>query len=287
MTIPLDKDGEYMNDRVAKLKRKMDARRRKRQDKKRPNKSVQRMRSEGQSLWDMKHDEEREDTIYSFDTVKDKSLQKPNTEPYFNRDTFIMQLLAGICFFLIIGILMQTSTPALDQVRHFVERQFKEEFEFDRVALWYEDLFGRPVALFPSQMEAVAPGDLEEQVPNQYALPASGTIKETFEQNGRGIYVETDLEEAVEAVRSGVVRYIGEDEEHEWGQVVVISHYDGGESWYGMLEDIYVNLYDHVDSGDVLASVSSHAEDEETGIYYFALKEGDVFIDPVDVISVD
>ncbi|UTR15462.1 M23 family metallopeptidase [Salipaludibacillus sp. LMS25] len=278
-----------MNDRVAKLKRKMEARRRKRQEKKLPYKSVQRqrLRSDNQSMWEMKHDEEREATIYSFDMVKDRSLQKPTTESYFNKDTFIMQLLAGVCFFLIIGILMQTSTPALEQMRHFVERQFKEEFQFERVALWYEDLFGRPVALFPTQMETVAPGDLEEQVPNHYALPATGTIKETFEQNGRGIYVETDLEEAVEAVRSGVIRYIGEDEEHEWGQVVIVRHYDGGESWYGMLEDIYVNLYDHVDSGDVLASVSSHAEHEETGIYYFALKEGDVFIDPVDVISVD
>lgn len=275
-----------MNDKVAKLKRKMDAKRKQRTYERKPVKLKHRIRSDGRPVYDIKHDEEREDTMYSFD--QSRELYKPETkgELFFRRDTFLMQILASICLFLVISILFQTSAASLDGTRQYIRTAFHEEFQFDQVALWYEDMFGRPLALVPPQLDMVAPGDMDGDSLDQLALPATGTVRESFEENGRGIFVETDLEESVEAVRSGIVRFVGEDEEGEWGRVIVIRHYDGGESWYGMLDDIHVSLYDHVDSGEVLASVSPHNEDN-VGVYYFALKEGDSFIDPIEVISID
>lgn len=265
----------------------MDAKRRQRKVKKVPEKPRTRLYGEGYPMWGMKHDEEREDTVYSFDEAKGIKAPQQDTEPFFRKDAFMMQVLASICLFLIIGILFQTSSPALEGARNYIRTSFQEEFQFDQVALWYEDLFGRPLALVPTQMETVAPGDMEEEFQDQFALPATGTIKETFDENGRGIFVETNVNESVEAVRSGIVRFIGEDEENDLGKIVIVRHYDGSESWYGMLESIHVNLYDHVDGGEILAQVSTQETNENIGVYYFALKEGDSFVDPIEVISLD
>ncbi len=285
----LDKEGKPMNQKVAKLKREMDAKRRQRTYDRTPEKIKQRVRSDGRPIYDIKHDEEREDTVYSFDHDS-KGLYEPKQkqEPLFRKDTFFMQILASICLFLGVSILFHTNATFLEVPKQYIQTSFQEEFEFDQVAIWYEEMFGRPIALLPTQMETVAPGDMdsEEEQLEQFALPATGKIRESFEENGRGIYVETEMEESVEAVKSGLVRFIGEDEEGEWGKVVVVRHYDGGESWYGMLDDIHVNLYDYVDSGEVLASVSPNDE-ESVGVYYFALKEGDSFIDPIEVITLD
>lgn len=282
----MDKDGKQMNERVWKLKKELEARRKKRQQRKMTHHTAQKIRDDGRPVWHLGHDEEREGALYSYEPGSAAPFQKSKTKPFFNKDTFIMQLLASVCFFLVVGVLMQTSSQALDGARQFVRHSFQQEFQFDRVAVWYEDLFGRPLALVPFQMDTVAPGDMED-LNEQYALPASGTIRESFQQNGRGIFVETAAEEAVEAVQSGIVRHVGQDEENEWGQVVVISHYDGSESWYGMLDNINVSLYDHIDGGDTLAHVSSPEGRTDVGIYYFALKEGDAFVDPADAISLD
>jgi len=278
-----------MADRLSKLKKEMAAKRRKRNNQKLPEKSKAKIRSNDYPMWGMKHDEEREETVYSFDSARGKEFSGPKreSEPFFRKDAFMMQVLASICLFLTIGILMQSTTPALEQPRNYVRSAFQTEFEFGRVAVWYEDLFGRPLALVPMQMETVAPGDMEEDIVEQYALPATGKIRETFHENGRGIYVETEPNDPVETIKSGVVSFIGEDQENNWGKVVVVRHYDGGESWYGMLDEIHVNLYDHVNEGELLAEVSSHEEDSSVGVYYFALKEGEAFIDPIEVISVD
>ncbi|MDG5786845.1 M23 family metallopeptidase [Evansella sp. AB-P1] len=275
-----------MKNRVNKLKRKIDAKRKRRKHS--PHYQVLRERDRrGEMIpFSVKHDEEREDTLYSYDNRNAYSSTKG--ESFFRKDRFMMQVLASVCLFFIIGIIVQSQTPVLEGARGYVEKSFQEEFQFSTVANWYENAFGHPLALVPPNLDTVAPGDIENDInENNYALPATGTVRESFQQNGRGIYVETVSNERVEAVRSGVVRYVGEDEANEWGKVIIVRHYDDTEAWYGMLDDISVKVHDHVDSGDLLGRVTSHEENEEVGIYYFALREGNRFVDPSEVISFD
>ncbi|SDZ03841.1 stage IV sporulation protein FA [Evansella caseinilytica] len=270
-----------MKNRVEQLKRKMDARRRMRRQS--PRRQSLRERGAEMLPYSVKHEEEREETLYSFDNRR--ALPEVKQEPLFRKDRFMIQVLASICLFFILGILFKSSSPAFEGARQFVQKSFQEDFQFGAAAEWYEETFGRPLALLPPQLDFVAPEDYKDD--DVYALPATGTVRQSFEQNGRGIFVETTADQQVEAARSGEVRFIGEDEAKEWGKVVVIRHYDGGESWYGMLDNISVKLYDHVQKGEVLGNVSPDAENNEIGVYYFALKEGDTFIDPFDVISFD
>ena len=273
-----------MRNRTNKIKRKMNAIRRKRKYPSQKQPIFQRGRNREMMPISISHEDEREEPIYTWNSSKQYSQHKQ--EPFFRKDRFLMQVLGSICLFFIIAIILQSSSSKFQNARGYVEKLFEEEFKFNVVANWYEDAFGRPLALFPTDMDVVAPEDFQHDE-NIYALPANGIIRETFAENGRGIYVETDSEEQVSAVKGGMVRFVGEDEEQEWGKIVVVRHYDGGESWYGMLENIKVELYDHVETGEVLGEVSPHEEKDSIGYYYFALKEGDTFIDPNEVIPFD
>lgn len=277
-----------MRNRVDILRKKMDEKRRKRKHS--PRQQVVRERDRGDRALDLspyaiRHDHDREDYYSSYDNRQAVPYEKD--EAFFSKDRFLMQVLASICLFFSIGIVLQSQSTALDGVRGFVERSFHEDFQFSAVAGWYEDAFGRPLALLPPDMHVVAPGDMNEEEPDVYALPATGTIRQSFEQNGRGIYVETSLDRPVQASLNGIVTFVGEDEAGEWGKVIQIRHNDGKESWYGMLDNISVQIHDQVESGDKLGYVSPHQDLEGIGVYYFALREGDTFIDPVEVIGLD
>ncbi|TMW71567.1 M23 family metallopeptidase [Alteribacter natronophilus] len=273
-----------MDHRVDKIKKLMEAKRRKRQ----PGRvrEGEKRRDRATVPWvQTSHDEARDETdFYRPQPRRVDEDGKP--EPFIKKERIMFQLLASICLVLVTAIIFSLPSGQFDQARQFMYNSFNQEFEFTAVADWYEGQFGRPLALLPAGMET-APGQEGAEVEYASALPATGTIAQSFAQNGRGIYVETELNETVEAVRSGIIRFVGEDEEQEWGKTVVISHYDGGESWYGMLENIQVNLYDHVEAGDLVGYVSPAGDNEEVGVYYFALKEGEAFVDPIDVIPLD
>ena len=117
----------------------------------------------------------------------------------------------------------------------------------------------------------------------QYALPAAGRILEKFEKNGQGIMIETGKGAPVGAMKEGMIRFAGVKE--GYGKTVIIQHSDKTESWYGNLDKIKVNLYDYIDKGKEVGTVaSSTGEDKTKGEYYFAIKKGDNFIDPNQVI---
>lgn len=278
-----------MNNRLNKIKKQMDEKRNKRKFRPEQRRVTARVR-EGRRppLYN--------DYYYNEDMIEDsyiptwdgRRIQSNEKETHLiKKDYFMMQVLGSICLLLVMGIIFQSSSAPFAGVKNVIQHSFQEDFQFTAVANWYEDAFGRPLALLPSEMDVVAPDHFDGGRNDIYALPANGVIRQSFADNGRGIYVETDLLEQVEAIRGGMVRFVGEDEEKEWGKVVVVRHYDGGESWYGMLDNISVQLYDHVESGDILGQVSPHDEKESVGVYYFALKERDTFIDPTEVISID
>ena len=279
-----------MNNRAKNLKRKAEEKRNKRKFS--PQKKSANSRGRQASPPPLFSDQ-----YYSGDMVEDTTFTRWDDRgrfqaeeaktPFIKKDYLMMQILGSICLLFAMGIIFQSSSGIFAGAKDLVQQSFQEDFQFTAMEKWYEDAFGRPLALLPPEMDVVAPGNFDGEGNNIYALPANGVIRQSFTENGRGIYVETDSQEQVEAIRGGMVRFVGEDEAKEWGKVVVVRHYDGGESWYGMLDNISVQLHDHVEGGDILGQVSPHDEKERVGVYYFALKERDTFIDPTDVISLD
>jgi stage IV sporulation protein FA len=212
------------------------------------------------------------------------SFENGNDEgnhPLFKKEVFLFKILASIVLFLVIGILFKENTATFAPAREFVANVMDKDFKFAAVSKWYEDNFGKPLALLPFNEEE-KPED-NTVVESEYSVPASGKILENFEKNGQGIMIETGKGASVEAMNEGMVSFAGVKE--GLGKTVIIQHSDQTESWYGNLDEVKVNLYEYVDKETEIGTVSDSAgEDKTKGKYYFAIKKGDDFIDPIQVI---
>jgi stage IV sporulation protein FA len=226
-------------------------------------------------------DEER----YGFQKMESYEVGpiEESNHPLFRKEVFIFKVLASACLVLIIAIMFRNQTPALDPAREFVTKSMNEEFQFAAVSDWYEGTFGKQLALLPST-EQEDPAVSETDSKQQYALPASGKILEEFGQDGQKITIETGKGAAVEAMNGGLVRFIGQQE--GFGQTVVIQHADKTESWYGNLNSIDVTLYQYIEKGTTVGKATDY-EDGTNSSFYFAIKEGEDFVDPIQVIQFD
>lgn len=196
--------------------------------------------------------------------------------PLWNKEQFLMKVLAAAALILLVAILFKDPSPKLDPFRAAVSNIMEKEFQFAAVAEWYENTFGRPLVLLPER-----PGQNVGDEDIQYAVPANGEILENFSSTSEGIIIQTLTDEEVAAVLDGTVTFAGNKE--NYGKIVIVQHVDGSESWYGQLKEIYVKNYDQVKAGQAIGVVYPTGED--TGEFYFALKKDERFIDPVQVIS--
>ncbi|SDI69832.1 M23 family metallopeptidase [Alteribacillus bidgolensis] len=196
---------------------------------------------------------------------------------------WVLQSLIAATLFLLIGILFQSSHPAFEGARQYITTSFEEEFPFAAATAWYEERFGSPLAFLPFQdnLENTPQQPVSEST-DSFAVPVSGTVAESFSENGKGIVLETGQDESIEAIKGGVVVHTGPHE--DWDLAVAVQHYEGGESWYGMMDNVEVKLYDHVSTGTVLGTVNT---EEGSGRFSLAIKENNEYIDPVDVIAID
>ncbi|MFB4162908.1 peptidoglycan DD-metalloendopeptidase family protein [Alteribacillus sp. JSM 102045] len=210
---------------------------------------------------------------------QEKEMDRPDKRG----GAWVLQSLIAATLFLLIGILFQSSHPAFEGARQFITTSFEEEFPFAAATAWYEERFGSPLAFLPFE------NNLDENHSQQvnestdsFAVPVTGTVAESFSENGKGIILETGQNESIEAIKGGVVVHTGPHE--DWDLAVAVQHYEGGESWYGMMDNVEVKLYDHVSTGTVLGTVDA---EKGNGRFSLAIKENDEYIDPVDVISFD
>ncbi|MCP3741229.1 peptidoglycan DD-metalloendopeptidase family protein [Rossellomorea sp. BNER] len=199
--------------------------------------------------------------------------------PLFNKEVFILKILGAGIMVLLTAIMYKNPSPIFQDARAYVEKTMESEFQFAAVSTWYEDQFGKPLALLPLSGEK---SKQSESVNKDYALPASARVVENFKSNGKGIMIETNKGETVDAMKGGLIIFAGKKD--DLGNTVVIQHDDKTESWYGHLESVDVKQYEKVKSGVKVGTVKGN-DSGKTGEFYFAIKKGDTFIDPIQVIS--
>lgn len=204
--------------------------------------------------------------------------------PLFSKEAFLFKILLSATLFLGVAIVFKQPNESLVTVREVIQQSFEQDFQFATVANWYETQFGKPLALLPEQQKDRSKQPAVQEQAEEYAVPATGRIVEPFTNDGKGVIIETDPAAMIDCIKDGFVVYIGERD--HLGKTVIVQHHDGSESWYGHLHEVDVALYDYIKSGDPIGK-SSHAENDESGLFYFALKRGESFIDPIQVISFD
>lgn len=212
------------------------------------------------------------------------SEEPEKSHPLFNRHAMLMQIMFSIILFLIVGIIFKNTGEHTAKAQNFIKHVYQDEFQFAAAKDWYEDKFGKPLALLPKDKQQKE--QKKEEVSEVFAVPANGKVFETFSTNGKGIVIETGKEEDVETAKDGYVVFAGKKD--DLGLTVIIQHSDEQESWYGNLKEIdkSIKLYNYVDSGTRLGKVSEN-EDGKSGKFYFAIKKDKSFIDPSKVIDID
>lgn len=246
-----------MDERRREMKRRL-------QSKKKANRT-----SSNQAAWG--YTTEREDDYYNFN-----SYDGEKHHPLFRKEFFLFKILAAVCLFLVVALVYKLPSEQLDTPRAYIDKAMNESIQFASISKWYETKFGKPIAFYPQKEVEQPPLD------ESYALPASGKITQTFEVNGEGLILETTKGAMVEAINGGKVIFVGK--KPDIGQIVIIQHENGSESWYGQLETFDVALYDEVQKGQQIGKVT-HSQDGEKGTFYLAIKQDGQFIDPKQVIS--
>lgn len=224
-----------------------------------------------------------EDEKYGFNNYSSYEPGKDEVvHPLFKKEVFIFKILASALLFLVIAIMFRENTATFAPAKDFVLKTMEQDFKFATVSKWYEDQFGKPLALLPFSGEENE-GKKNVVDKNSVVPVFSGKVLENFEKNGQGIMIETTKGAPVEAMNEGNVMFAGVKE--DTGKTVIIQHADQTETTYGNLEEIKVSLYEFIKTETVVGTASeSTGEDKTKGRYYFAIKKGDDFIDPIQVI---
>ncbi|WP_226036541.1 M23 family metallopeptidase [Aquibacillus saliphilus] len=195
------------------------------------------------------------------------------------KDTFITSLmmksiLAAVLFFGV-AIFMGTDSGWMQEPKQWTSNALTEEFPFASVNHWYQEKFGYPLALSPSQTQTA------DQIGP--TLPVNGTVSQTFEATGQGILIQTDDTSKVIAMDKGTVIFAGNDRSTK--KTVVVQHRDGSNTIYGNLSSINVHQYQFIANNEVIGEfVPSKANSSNV---YFAIEKDNQYLDPVKVIQVD
>jgi stage IV sporulation protein FA len=224
-----------------------------------------------------------DDEKYGFNNFPSYEAGKDDVvHPLFKKEVFIFKILASAVLFLVIAIMFRENTATFAPAKDFVLKTMEQDFKFATVSKWYEDQFGKPLALLPFSEEGKEDG--KAVVEKDHDIPVfSGKVLVNFEKNGQGIMIETAKGAAVEAMKEGNVMFAGVKE--DTGKTVIIQHADQTQSTYGNLDEIKVSLYQFIETETVVGTATeSTGEDKTKGTYYFSIKKGDDFIDPIQVI---
>jgi stage IV sporulation protein FA len=218
-------------------------------------------------------DEER----FGMDSYPSFEVSGDDDHPLFNKEVLMFKILCSALLTLAVAIIFKNTSPSLENTRALIQEAMSQEFQFASIANWYENTFDQPLALFPTK----SGNKSNFTATPDYAVPASGKVKESFDETRQGVMIETEAGADIEAINDGLVVFAGKKE--GLGNTVIIQHVDRTESWYGHLQTIDVTLYQPVSSGEKIGT--AQMTNEQAGQFYFAIKKDNHFIDPIQVIS--
>ncbi|SNZ11338.1 stage IV sporulation protein FA [Terribacillus aidingensis] len=188
---------------------------------------------------------------------------------------FMFRLIVSATLFFGTALYLQADHPFVEKTKATVITALTEEFPFATVNSWYQDRFGDPVAL--------KPGEEGAEVIEAQAMPVNGTVVQPFDESKEGILIESDQKSDVVAVDEGIVIFAGND--RDTGKTIILQHADKSKSIYGHLQAIEVNQYQRIDSNEKIGEFVPNEENAQS--IYFALQQGNKFLNPIQEAPVD
>lgn len=208
---------------------------------------------------------------------------RPQGNEFIRISPIYLKIFASLLIFMFVFWMMDSDRAEFDQVQSVIYEVMHQDIQTEQVVSWYRERVGDMPAFLPEIIERQPV--FSPQTEAAYYLPVStAQIKETFEENGQTITLNTTQPTAVYAVKEGWVTYVAR--ENQLGLTVKIDHGQGEESWYGNLEHVDIQLHDWVEEAKVIGTTDVD-QNQRQGMLYFGIKRDDMFIDPLAVMSFD
>lgn len=193
-----------------------------------------------------------------------------------NKNGTIFRLVVSVFLIISVAIIYRLPYSSLQPAKQFIGQVFRTDFPFAKNNAWISEKLGELYVLTPWKTVFKENNKVGEE-----SVPVSGKIRESFRKNGKGIVIETDLEQKVRAIEAGIVIFSGQD--NKLGKTIIIQQANGMNVWYGQLSALEVGLYDQVKKGDNVGQAANNSDDK-FGQYYFAIEKDNAFVDPMQVI---
>jgi murein DD-endopeptidase MepM/ murein hydrolase activator NlpD len=119
----------------------------------------------------------------------------------------------------------------------------------------------------------------------KFTMPCNGKLFRGFMYTHKGLDIKLNTGDTVRAAFDGVVRY-AKYNRGGFGNLVIIRHYNGLETYYGHLSKIKVKVDDPVRSGDLIALGGSTGRSRGPHLH-FEVRYLDNPVDPLRLIDYD
>lgn len=194
----------------------------------------------------------------------------------------LIQAIISSMLFVVVAILVNTHTSALNPAEKWVAQVMSRDFNFAGLERLYKQYAGEAPAILPTFLHN-SPAVKVTAHPAKAALwkaPATGDIFLPYEEQRKGLVLRTATHAEVTTPAEGWVIFVGN--QVGLGNTVVIQHANGVETWYGWLQDVKVKEKGWVKGGQLLGFVN---QTQGQSLLYLAVKKNNKFIDPTSVMD--
>ncbi|WP_028775492.1 M23 family metallopeptidase [Shimazuella kribbensis] len=196
------------------------------------------------------------------DTQLEEEREKKKT-----KNVFLMQMVAASVLFLLtlLGSRYQVT-------EEWIATAWNQKLPYEKLSVLYQEMVGSRPTLLP-----VFSND-KKQV-EKWAAPVHGKVVLSFNEQRKGIVIQTSGKVPVTAAKTGTITFVGN--KTGIGRTVIVRHEDGKETWYGFLGNIQLKVKDQVKKGQTIGEVTPRSNQF---FVYVALQENGQFIDPTGII---
>ncbi|MDQ6418623.1 M23 family metallopeptidase [Paenibacillus sp. LHD-117] len=167
--------------------------------------------------------------------------------------------------------------------QQLVKQALTDEFDFAAAAVWYKEVFAGAPSFIP--MFQGDPSDalgVDGGVKGTVVVPIQeASLIRTFAELLNGVELAGASEAPVAAAETGRVIVVTKERDS-----VLIQHANNRVTVYGKLGGATVSVNDWVEAGDPIGKLQKAADGGQS-LLYFAVKQDDRYMDPLDVITID
>ncbi|MET3290405.1 UNVERIFIED_CONTAM: stage IV sporulation protein FA [Brevibacillus sp. OAP136] len=209
---------------------------------------------------------------------KDETLRMP-PQDRLGLQTFGSLLLIGVAY-----LVFQSNVVLPTGWKDTAKEVMTRDYNFETVANWYQGAFGKLPSVLPAfaGKDAAVPAQTNVQT-QKWTAPATWKVVQPFTNANGRVVVNVGADGKVLNAEQGWVTFIGE--KPGLGFSVVVQYANQREVWFSNLEQAAVALNDWVYPGSTIGIVRANGNQERQAV--LVAKEGEKFINPLDVIPIE